>query len=505
VKIVWTMRSISSPSAVSPESGCNPAAARRAAEEAAGIDAVGDLAIVLHSHMPYVEGFGTYPFGEEWLFDAVARSHLPVLASARDLTMTVTPVLADQLEADGVPERMQLFLREHRVKAAERDAAEGPEELRPAALAEAHRYERSLARLDELGGDVNEAFRAAHRERGVALMASSATHAVLPLLATLPGQRLQVDTGLRSHGRRFGSATGFWLPECAYRPGIEAVLAERGVRFFCTDQSAHEVDPADALAPAATPAGPVAFTIDWEAVSIVWSLDGYPSNPAYADFHRSSVNGTRLWTIDDRPYDPEAAADRAGRHAIEFADWVAERLDAYRRARGRPGLVTFAIDTELLGHWWTEGPAWLRAVLDAAPERRIRLVTLPGALSRHEPESRPLRASTWGERKDFSTWDAPPVADLAWAARRLELRLLREVGAGSLSEAAAARAARELLAIQSSDWAFLDSRRQAGDYPYRRATGHAEALLEAIDSAEPPDPRMRNLAPDLSLAPLLET
>ena len=37
-------------------------------------DTAGDLAIVLHSHMPYVEGFGTYPFGEEWLFDAFARS-----------------------------------------------------------------------------------------------------------------------------------------------------------------------------------------------------------------------------------------------------------------------------------------------------------------------------------------------------------------------------------------------------------------------------------------------
>ncbi len=43
----------------------------------------GDLAIVLHSHMPYVEGFGTYPFGEEWLFDAVIRSYLPVLEVAR--------------------------------------------------------------------------------------------------------------------------------------------------------------------------------------------------------------------------------------------------------------------------------------------------------------------------------------------------------------------------------------------------------------------------------------
>jgi 1,4-alpha-glucan branching enzyme len=59
---------------------------------------VGRLAIVLHAHMPYVEGFGTYPFGEEWLFDAVSRSHLPVLEKARDLTVSITPVLADQLE-----------------------------------------------------------------------------------------------------------------------------------------------------------------------------------------------------------------------------------------------------------------------------------------------------------------------------------------------------------------------------------------------------------------------
>ena len=69
-------------------------------------ESVGDLAIVLHSHMPSVEGFGTYPFGEEWLFDAVARSHLPVLEAAERLTVTVTPVLAAQLEADGVGERM---------------------------------------------------------------------------------------------------------------------------------------------------------------------------------------------------------------------------------------------------------------------------------------------------------------------------------------------------------------------------------------------------------------
>ncbi len=133
----------------------------------------------------------------------------------------------------------------------------------------------------------------------------------------------------------------------------------------------------------------------------------------------------------------------------------------------------------------------------------MRLLTLPRALAEHQPEHRPLAAASWGEGKDFRTWDSPPVADIAWAARRSELRLLRALGEG-LNGQRAMRAARELLALQSSDWAFLDSRGQAGDYPFTRATAHARAMLEAIDSARPPDPRMRALAPDLSLVPLLE-
>ena len=124
----------------------------------------GDLALVLHTHMPYVEGFGTYPFGEEWLFDAYARSHLPVLEVAHDLTMSVTPVLADQLEAPGVADRMRSFIRDHRLAAAERDARSA--EVAPAAGAEAELHARALARLEAIGGDLLAPFRAAQRERG---------------------------------------------------------------------------------------------------------------------------------------------------------------------------------------------------------------------------------------------------------------------------------------------------------------------------------------------------
>jgi 1,4-alpha-glucan branching enzyme len=465
-------------------------------------DTAGDLAIVLHSHMPYVEGFGTYPFGEEWLFDAVVRSYLPVLEVADRLTMTVTPVLADQLEDPGVHERLRRFLVELRIGAAEADAGQVPAECRAACEAELARYRRALESLDDHGGSPLRAFQAAAEEGRVALAASAATHAVLPLLATRAGLRLQLDAGIRSHRRRFGWDGGFWLPECAYAPGLERWLAEQGVRWFCVDQSAHAA-PLEALAPVATAAGPVALPIDWEAVQWLWSLDGYPSDPAHAQFAGKSLRGVRIWKVGGGAYDPDAAQRAAQRQAGEFLAAAAERLRRCRAERGRRGLLVFAIDTELLGHWWSEGATWLREVLAGAESAGVRPLTVPQALAEHEPLERALAASTWGEGKDLGTWDSPAVADLAWGARRLELRLLRALSAG-LGGPAAPRAARELLAVQASDWAFLDKRGQAGDYPFQRAVRHAESALEAIDSPAGTDSRMRSLAPDLSLAPLLE-
>jgi 1,4-alpha-glucan branching enzyme len=465
-------------------------------------ESAGDLAIVLHSHMPYVEGFGTYPFGEEWLFDAVIRSYLPVLEVAERLTMTVTPVLADQLEDPGVHERLRRFLVDWRIAAAVADRDEVDAECRDACIAEEARYRHALELLDDHGGDPLRAFQRAVGEGRIALATSAATHAVLPLLATRQGLRLQLDTGIRSHRRRFGWDGGFWLPECGYAPDLEWRLAEEGVRWFCVDQSKHEEEPLAALAPVATQAGPVALPIDWEAIQWLWSLQGYPSDPAHAQFAGESLRGIRIWKVGGGGYDPAAAEVAARRQADEFLAATSARLREYTAASGRRGLLVFAIDTELLGHWWSEGALWLEEVLAKAESAGVRLLTAPQALAEHEPVERSLRASTWGEEKDLSTWDSPAVADLAWGARRLELRLLRALS-GGLRGAAAERAARELLVTQSSDWAFLDQRGQAGDYAYWRAISHAEAALKAIDSPAIADPRMRALAPDLSLSPLL--
>jgi 1,4-alpha-glucan branching enzyme len=478
----------------------------------------GALALVLHTHMPYVEGFGTWPFGEEWLWEATATVYLPLLEVLRGapVTLGLTPVLCDQLETLPGPagERLLAFLREVRLPLHAEDASGLERGGERAGAAEVRRaagdYADAERALRARGGDVLGGFAelAASGSPTPELMTSAATHAILPLLATTGGRRLQVAAGIASHERRFGRRTeAFWLPECAYEPGLEHLLAEGGVRAFCVDQTdALGIGVSEQLEPVATAAGPVAVPIDWSSVRLVWDeRAGYPSHAEYRDYHGRTVHDLKPWNNAGGIYDHAAARELAVEHARDFLVRAGERLDAYRSARGRPGLLCCPLDTELLGHWWYEGQAWLAAVLAEAADHGVELLPLSRAVERVDPvEGRPLERSSWGVRKDLTTWDSARVSELALAARRAELRVTVAAHESGLRSLALARAARELLALQASDWAFLDAKRQAGDYPYRRAVSHAESLLEAIDSPDPPDPRMRNLAPDLSLSPLVE-
>jgi 1,4-alpha-glucan branching enzyme len=494
----------------------------------------GELAIVLHSHMPYVEGFGTWPFGEEWLFEAIATAYLPILelcerwaeAGARDLvTIGITPVLADQLILPGVGDRFLDFIRGVRVETHRLDT-EGLERAGQSLAAKAlrhsaHEYAHAADYFEQLDGDLIAALRRLDDQGVVELWASSATHAVLPLLATEAGIRLQVETGVQAHRFRFGRwSGGFWLPECAFRAGIDEQLASAGVRAFCVYLPSG--DPLASLEPIASSADSIAVPIDWPTISLVWDDCGYPADPVYRDYHSPTLNGLRPYRNGGGPYDAEAAVARAREHAVEFVARVIERLDHYLDSRGRAGLVVCALDTELLGHWWHEGPAWLAAVVEQARSVGLALTTLPEALERHEPVQMVLGESSWGAGKDLGTWDSPGVAELVWSARKAELGLVQALDRTGLGAEGGAleRSARELLALQSSDWAFMATRELAADYPQQRVRGHAAAFEQALATLrEVPaehsggpneavlpviDARLRGLAPGLKLSTLLE-
>jgi 1,4-alpha-glucan branching enzyme len=474
----------------------------------------GSLAIVLHSHMPYVEGFGTWPFGEEWLWEAVASVYLPLLDVLRDQPVTVglTPVLCDQLETltGEAGERFTSFLRDIRAPIHEEDGRGLEEGGEPGLAAEVRRAAGDYARAHEaftaLGGDLIGAFRGL----GVELWTGAATHAVLPLVATEPGRQLQIGAGVASHERRFDTwSGGFWLPECAYEPGLERELAEVGTRCFCVDQTnALGLGSLDQLEPVATEAGPVAVPIDWQTVELIWGPDGYPGSATYRDYHGRTVHDLKPWNNGGGAYDHGAATALAKEHAVEFVEHVAARLDSYEAERGKPGLVCCALDTELIGHWWYEGTAFLAEVLNRIGERGVEMVTLPQGLEQIEPVTgRELELSSWGREKDLSTWDSPRVAEFAFKARKAELQTLAAAAKAGSRSPALEHAARDLLALQASDWSFITTYELAGDYPRQRVEGHLadlDAALAALaDSRSVPEPQLRNLAPELDLSPLV--
>jgi 1,4-alpha-glucan branching enzyme len=470
----------------------------------------GELAIVLHTHMPYVEGFGTWPFGEEWLWEAIAGSYLPLLDlldEGAPLTVSLTPVLCDQLEAPGVGERFEAFVDEVR----RRTHAEDIEGLRGNGFETLARelerswgeYEGVLVRFRERGGDLLGAF-APHAQ-----WTSSATHAVLPLLATDAAVRAQVQSGVDSHRARFDSWNGgFWLPECAHAPYLEPLLEEAGVRSTCVEMTGRFGPGArEHLRAYLGEAGVVLAPIDRATIARVWSDEGYPAHGSYRDYHHHTVHHHNPWANDGEAYEHDLALGLAREHAREFVAATIRRLRAANEtgdgAHALPGggLVVCALDTELLGHWWYEGIAWLRAVVEECEREGLPLVRIDESVAIQDPaplEVSEWEPSTWGENGDLSTWSGPAVADIAFETRAAELRTL------AAGHEAGGSAVRELLALQASDWAFMVSRGLAVPYARERFEGHRDAHLRAL--ADGPDAgrgALRNIAPHAEPSALL--
>jgi 1,4-alpha-glucan branching enzyme len=464
----------------------------------------GEVAIVLHAHMPYVEGYGTWPFGEEWLHEAIARCYLPLMALLEEgapLTLSLTPVLCDQLEVEGIGDRFLRFVRTVRACTHGEDARGLRAAGEPVLAAELERsqreYERAAELLEARGGDLLGGLGAHAR------FTSAATHAILPLLASDALLRTQIQIGVRSHRERIGAPWegGFWLPECAHARHIEPTLAQAGVRVTCVEWTRHLGAGASAhLRPYAGPGGLALVPIDRSIIDLVWSAHGYPAAGAYRDTHRRTVHNHNPWANDGLPYDHERALAQAREDAREFVAALARRLRDGSTALGAQALVVFAADAELFGLWWYEGIAFLRAVLTECSAQGVAIVALDRAQAlrrqikraAHGAEEqslpRPPWPTSWGADGDLGTWStaSPEVMAMASATRAAELALL---GAPAQLRA---RALRHLLGLQSSDWAFMVARAQALPYARERFAGHRRELFRALggERVQPP----RNLA-----------
>ncbi|MDQ6858629.1 MAG: DUF1957 domain-containing protein [Chloroflexota bacterium] len=501
------------------------------------------FALVLHSHLPYVRGAGRWPHGEEWVHEAILGTYLPLLVLLHDLradgvryriTIGLTPTLIEQLADPDICTRF-LAYTDDQIRRAELDAWDFGVAGARAKQAVAEFYRASYTRLKQaftqrFGNDIVGAFADLARTGEVEILTSAATHGYLPLLDERSVEA-QLRVGLRSTRRLTGiDPTGIWLPECAYRPGLERSLERHGLTHFFTDAAlmvgrevARAAKPFRSKRTERHSGGgrDVAIAVDAEPLidatvdlfrpylvgdsrvaalsrhpeisGQVWSASqGYPGDPFYREFHRKDDrSGLRYWRVtgttdlgDKAEYDVAAAAARVRSHAEHFCASVRAELAAHRDATARDGLVVTTFDSELFGHWWFEGIDWLGLVLrDLGPFA----TTAAGRLDAEPPRERiALAEGSWGKNNDHTTWRAPQTQWM-WDGIAEAVSRVRAVADApprdSLRKRGADHALRELLLLESSDWPFLVTTGQAGDYAAERFRSHAQRLQRALEIA----------------------
>jgi 1,4-alpha-glucan branching enzyme len=399
------------------------------------------------------------------------------------LTLGVTPVLAAQLDDPHCLRGMHGWLGGWLLR------AHGAASRLPDVAAREHRA--AAAALEVFERDwrhgASPLLRALTGTDAVELLGGPAAHAFGPLLQ--PEVRaFALETGLTDTAVRLGARpAGIWAPECGYAPGMERGYAAAGVRRFLVDGPALRGDTA--LARPVGDSDVLVFGRDLDVTYRVWSpRSGYPGGRDYRDFHTydhpsglkpARVTGRHVPPEAKRPYDPARAAAAVARDAADFVHVVRERLVALRERLGRPGLTVSAFDTELFGHWWHEGPAWLEAVLRALPEAGVRVTTLRGAVAAGlvgAPVALP--PSSWGSGKDWRVWAGPQVADLVAQQERVQKALLGATDPGLARDPIRDALATEALLALSSDWAFMVSKDSAAGYARERASGHAARVEE---------------------------
>ncbi|WP_156753469.1 1,4-alpha-glucan branching protein domain-containing protein [Actinokineospora pegani] len=464
-------------------------------------DTTGGFALVLHSHLPWLPHHGTWPVGEEWLYQAWAHSYLPLVdmlhrfaeEGRRDvLTLGVTPVLAAQLDDPYALRAAHDWLGDWNLRAqhaATRWQHRDPL-LREVAASEFRASNRALAEFEaRWRHGFSPVLRPLVDDQVVELIGGPLAHPFQPLLD--PALReFFLRAGLDDTQARTGTRpAGIWAPECGYAPGMETGYAAAGVQRFLVDGPALHGDTA--FARTVGDSDVYCFGRDLEVTYRVWSPKaGYPGDAAYRDFHTydhpsglkpSRVTGRQVAPQDKKPYEAALAAEAVERHAVDFVDTVVERLRDLKDKHGRPGLVVAAYDTELYGHWWHEGPAWLERVLRLLPERGVDVTTLGGALAAGYTGGRvDLPASSWGSGKDWRVWDGEQVSDLVHAGAELQRDLLDLVRGWrpETRDPVFDQAVREAMLALSSDWAFMVTKDSAADYARRRAKVHGDRYAE---------------------------
>ncbi len=319
------------------------------------------------------------------------------------------------------------------------------------------------------------------------------------------------------------------------RQGVENILARYGIKYFVTDQKLLEdsyplgryldeekesflsIDASEFQhTPRSFERNPLrlyevssseevqygtaaAFTRHRDISMQVWSGEvGYPGQSDYLDFHKKQLGSMlRYWRVTDNKadmmykklYHPDWTEEKVDLQANHFIHHIENTLNHYKNKTGIEGAVCTPFDTELFGHWWFEGPEFIRKVLEGlANSPYVNAVTAHEQfIKENSKEVIRLPEGSWGENNTHEVWINESTK---WTWEQIynsELRfsqILSNINIDDLNrleERILKQALRELLLMQASDWQFLIHTKGATDYAEQRFFYHNSDFNKLCD------------------------
>jgi 1,4-alpha-glucan branching enzyme len=493
----------------------------------------GYLSLILHCHLPFVRHPEYEYFSEEnWLYEAISETYLPLLRVFRSLendnvpfklTVSISPTLAVMLQDPLLQERYIRHLSGlMELAELELERTKSEPEFHAVALMYRDLWRKNHEDFVELyERNILKGFDFFAKRGRLELITTAATHAYLPLYERYPEtMNAQISTAVTAQKLLFGRrAKGFWPPEFGYSPGLEAYLDENDLEYFFT--SAHGVLFADrkprygVYAPIRCPNGVAVFARDLASANAVWSPeDGYPGDISYREFYRDigfdlpmeyigpflHTDGVRIGTgfkyysvtgkTDTKePYRPDVATRKAYEHAGNFLYNRQKQVDKLRKIMDRPPIIVSPYDAELFGHWWFEGPQWIEFLFRRIDQggTDLELIT-PSEYLKLYPENQTATPSfsSWGNKGYSEVWLDGSNDWIYRHTHKIVERMIelaeRFPDEQGLKRRALDQAVREVLLSQASDWPFIIKTGTTVGYAERRVKEHVLNFTRIYES-----------------------
>jgi len=487
----------------------------------------GYLAIVLHTHLPFVKHPEEEFFMEEnWLYEAIIESYLPLLYNfykLRDegvnfhLTMSLTPPLTNMLLDKLLMGRFERFVN-LRIQLIKDLLKEKNGKEKENLLFYKDRFE-SLYNFykNTLKGNVINGFRELQDQGFLEIITCTATHEILPIEVHDKIKEVQVEVGVLNYKNVFGkNPKGIWLGECAYTPPLDEILAKYGIEYTILDAHGLIFAKPKAFygisAPIVSESTVAFFGRDPEASKQVWSAqEGYPGDFNYREFYKDIVydlderqvrkyihpgslrfdSGIKIHKITGKVglhekelYDRKKAMEMVEIHAGNYMFNREKQIEYLANIMDRKPIIVAPFDTELFGHWWFEGPEFLSELFRKIDKYSsvIKTTTLSKYLEEYDTYQVAEPAiSSWGDGGYFKVWlndKTDWIYPHLYTIGKRMIKIANKIDKpkNDLQKRALNMLARELLLAESSDWAFLITVGTAINYATERENFHINAF-----------------------------